>query len=424
MAHRGSITCSCAVAVLFVASGARGNGAFPDEFSVHFPTGSPSRILIGANFGLLISEDQGATWRYSCEPWVVAGSNAAINPESSVSYYQVTADGVVLADAVNVTRSADVGCTWPTATGSLDGQVITDIFASPADPRFVLAAVAIVNGGYIVASHDGGTKFDAPHLLDTADVLTGIEIARSNPAVLYATSIGTSGGSATLLKSTDQGATWTTRLIPTSGPGTQPRVLAVDPADENKVYVRLISGIHDAIAITSDGGQSFQDALTIDGRFTSFLRATDGTLYAGTAGGTLYVRAPGATDFTLRPAPHLRCLGQRFGEPKRFYACGDFTLDGYNLYFTDDGGTTFTPVMKFTDIQGPLGCLSTTCAAHWERIQGVLGIGTVPDAGQGGGGGGGGGGTPSGGSHCGSVGAGATTLLLLLAFTLRRGSHS
>src|SRR2546425_5825580 len=111
------IAAFAAVTVFTAASPVLANGAFPDEFSIHFPPNAPHRILVGANFGLLVSEDDGATWRYSCEPWIVAGSNAAVNPESSVIFYQVTADGVLLADAVNITRSADQACTWPTATG-------------------------------------------------------------------------------------------------------------------------------------------------------------------------------------------------------------------------------------------------------------------------------------------------------------------
>src|SRR5690242_14444093 len=143
-----------AAAFALAASGAvRANGAFPDEFSIHFQPNAPTRILVGANFGLLISEDEGATWRYACEPWIVAGSNAAVNPESSVSFYNVTADGALLAQAVNVTRSADEACTWPTSTGALEGQVITDTFASPTDPTLVFATVAIANGSYVVASH-------------------------------------------------------------------------------------------------------------------------------------------------------------------------------------------------------------------------------------------------------------------------------
>ena len=32
---------------------------------------------------------------------------------------------------------------------------------------------------YIVASNDGGKSFDTPHLYETPDFLTGVEIARS-----------------------------------------------------------------------------------------------------------------------------------------------------------------------------------------------------------------------------------------------------
>jgi photosystem II stability/assembly factor-like uncharacterized protein len=400
---------------------ARANGAFPDEFSVHFPPGAPNRILVGANFGLLVSDDNGATWRYTCEPWIVAGSSAAVNPEASVSFYQVTPQGVLLAAAVNITRSADEACTWPIATG-LQGEIIADIFASPSDANFVLAIIAVANGSYIVASHDGGKTFDPTRLYDTEDLLTGIEIARSDPAVVYATSVRTSGGGALLLQSTNSGVqgSWTPHTIPV-GSGTQPRILAVDPVDKNTVYVRLLTGVTDAIMVTTDGGQSFQTLLSINGQFTSFLRATDGTLYVGTAGGQLYVRPAGTTEFLLpRPAPRLRCLGQRFGEPKRIYACGDFVLDGYSLYSTDDGGQTFTPVMKFTDILGPLTCaaVSSNCAAHWERIKGVLGIGAPIDAGQGDAG------NPpppsSPGGSCVSLSADAAALLVLLAFSLRR----
>src|SRR5207248_1155819 len=233
-----------------------------------------------------------------------------------------------------------------------------------------------------------GKTFDATHLYDTTtDVLTGIESSRSQPSTVYAISASSNGMATNLLRSTSSGArdTWMPRSIPAAA-GTQSRILAVDPADANTVYVRVLGGTSDAILITTDGGQSFQAPFTIRGQLTSFVRATDGALYAGTSGGDLYVRPPGATAFNSTPlrAPHLRCLGQRFGEPKRIYACGDMVIDGYSLYFTDDGGNTFTPVMKFTDLQGPLSCgpVQTNCAAHWNRIQGVLGIGATVDGGQ------------------------------------------
>src|SRR5229473_2111041 len=353
------IAAFAAVTVFTAASPVLANGAFPDEFSIHFPPDAPHRILIGANFGLLVSEDDGATWRYACEPWVVAESNAAL-ASANVIFYQVAADGVLLADAANLTRSTDVACTWPTSTGSITGQVITDFFPDPNDATFVVAEIAVSTGSYIIASHDGGKTFDAPHLYDTPDLLTGIEIARSKAGVVYATSVpSNSGGTAKFLASTNSGAvgTWTaTELrIP---PGTQPRILAVDPLDEKKVYLRLLMGLSDAMAVTLDGGQTFKTVLNINGQFSSFLRAGDGAIYAGTMDSKLYVRPGSATDptaFTSHHAPHLRCLGQRPGTI-RIYACADMTLDGFSLGSSDDNGATFQPVMSFTQLLGPLTC--------------------------------------------------------------------
>jgi hypothetical protein len=366
------------LAALLWSARAQGNGAFPDEFSIHFPAGAPDRILVGANFGLLVTEDDGATWRYSCEPYVTSGSSAALS-QALVRYYQLTADGAILANSTNVTRSVDVGCNWPTSGGSIAGKVVTDVFADPNDPSFVLAIVATVQGTFIVGSHDGGQSFGAT-LYSTTGVLTGIEISRSTPGVVYATEVSVNGQTSTLLRSVDSGLHWTPMTIPTPA-GTQPRILAVDPESADSVYVRLLTGTTDAIGVTVDGGATFDVPLSITGAFSSFLRASDRTLYAGTLAGDLWVRPPGATSFQHRTGPHFRCLGQRPGTT-RIYACADMILDGFSVGTSDDGAMTFQHVMKFTELKGPLTCpeVQTACAAHWARIQQVLGL-TGADAG-------------------------------------------
>jgi hypothetical protein len=409
------------VAIALTATGAaRANGAFPDEFSIHFPPDAPHRIFMGANFGLLVSEDDGGTWRYSCEPWVVAGSNAAL-ASANVGFYQVTAAGAILANSVNLTRSSDAACTWPISTGSVSDHVVSDFFPDPTDATFVLAIViGSAGGSYIVASHDGGTTFDAPHLYDTPDLLTGVEIARSKRGVVYATSVSTSG--ATFLASTNFGAfdSWTPTALDV-GQGTQPRILAIDPANEKTVYLRLLTGSSDAISMTTDGGQTFRTIVTINGQFSAFLRAADGALYAGTRDGNFYVQAAGTTGFATRSGPHFRCLGQRPGAT-RIYACADMIVDGHSLATSDDNGLTFHPMMSFTQLLGPLTCapVQTNCAAHWERIQGVLGIGAAADAGQTNSGGGSGGG---GGSHCASAGADLSVLLGLAVILWRQAER-
>lgn len=403
------------------APAARADGAFPDEFSIHFLPDAPHRIYVGANFGLLLSEDDGATWRYACEPWVVTGSNAALS-YASVMFYQLTADGALIATSLQVTRSSDLACTWPAATGAVAGQTIADVFPDPNDKDFVLAIVVVAGppaSSYIVASHDGGKTFDSTRLYETADLLTGVEIARATPGLVYATSTSVSGGTAKFLQSTSSGAagTWTATDLANLSPATEPRILTVDPVDANKVYLRILGGTTDEIRLTEDGGKTFKTILPpITGRLSAFLRAGDGTLYAGTRSGQLYVQPAGATGFTSHAAPHFRCLGQRPGSA-RIYACTDLVVDGYSIASSDDGGATFQKVMSFTEILGPLTCdpVRTNCTAHWNRIQGVLGI--PPDAGQADAGGG----PPqTGKSSCASAGATAACITVLALFAFRR----
>ena len=53
------------LAALALVPAARANGAFPDEFSIHFPGRRKPPDLRRGELRLLVSEDDGATWRYS-----------------------------------------------------------------------------------------------------------------------------------------------------------------------------------------------------------------------------------------------------------------------------------------------------------------------------------------------------------------------
>jgi hypothetical protein len=344
--------------------------------------------MLGTNFGLVVSQDSGHSWLFICELFIT-GSGADI-----VNYYKIGADGVIIAITfVNLWRSSDGGCTWTRGTGSVASVDVLDAFIDPNDPTFVLA-LAQSNGGTggtgIYPSHDGGLTFGAA-LYTTPDLLTGIEIARSDGNVIYATQVhaANSGGQggAYLLRSSDRGKTWNPQALNVSA-ATVPRIAAVDLANANVVYLRfLASNTTDQIAVTSDNGGTMSILGTLSTGnvfFTSFLRANDGTLYAGTSSSDLYVQSPGARGFTKRVGPRARCLGQRIGE-SRIYACGDGFLDGYNLGYSDDGANTFKPMMKFNDIAGPLTCpaVQSFCASQYQNLLQTLNgsdAGT-PDAG-------------------------------------------
>src|SRR5689334_2030057 len=43
------------------------DGAFPDSMQIFVPADAPHRIILATNFGLITSDDDGATWEWSCE---------------------------------------------------------------------------------------------------------------------------------------------------------------------------------------------------------------------------------------------------------------------------------------------------------------------------------------------------------------------
>ena len=183
-------------------------------------------------------------------------------------------------------------------------------------------------------------------------------------------------------------------------------LLAVYPDDANTVYLRLSSSTGgDALLVTTDGGQTTRTLLQLASAFSGFVLASDRTLYVGTASGQLWSRSALATQFTLHDGPLLRCLGERAG---RLYACGDGLRDGFNLGVSDDGGSTFKPLLKFSDIQGPLSCepAQTACANDWLYLQRVLSV--TPKAG-------------GSGCRCGSAGGAGAAAAGLAALALARG---
>src|SRR4051812_34061259 len=111
------------LAVACFAGRAAADGAFPDELSVMLPASDPDRIVIGTNFGLVVSPDAGASWRYACEPYIT-GSALDV-----VSLYAAASDGTVMATSSSAFwRSADVGCTWTKAAGSVANAQPRDLF--------------------------------------------------------------------------------------------------------------------------------------------------------------------------------------------------------------------------------------------------------------------------------------------------------
>lgn len=361
---------------------ARADGAFPDSLGILLPADRSSDIVAVTNFGLLISSDDGETFRWVCEE--------AIGPYASP--YQLGPppdDRIVAVHYQGLSMSPDLGCTWLAAAGPF--ETLNDVFPDPGDPLHVLAIghAAPAEGepttGALLESTDGALTF-APPLFFTPPgaYLAGVEISRSAPDVVYLAMYGDPPGHAVLLRSEDRGGAWERiDLTPLLGAPVA-RIILVHPEDPDLLYLRLQDGGGtDQLAIYDHTTGEGRIALQLDFLMTAFLLRSDGAVIVAASDGTAFLSEDGAETFDpWVGAPRFRALGERDGV---LYAVADNFQDGFAVGRSRDLGETWEPLVRFDQIRGPLQCgdIPATCAGPWEGLKDLFGIDPTGDAGPG-----------------------------------------
>ncbi len=378
------MTRTCALVALLwttLPSVASANGAFPDSQQILLPADQPHEILLATNFGLVMSEDDGATWRYVCEE--------AVAPLAFL--YQVgpaPADRLFALSQIGLVSSTDAACTWTVSQTPYVAANASDAFPDPTDPMHVLAIAPMpTDAGITTAlweSKNGGMAFDAAPLFVSPQgaQLTGVEIARSAPQNLYLTMFGPLGlQHPYVLHSSNGGGAFQTfdEIAATSAPF---YLAAVDPADPLKAYLRITTSPGESLGITDDGGMTLRIPLVFTGAaaMTCFLRRPDGTLLVGANDGRAYRSKDGGLTFPAWPnVPHLRALAERGGI---LYAAGSNVQDGFALASSVDEGASWQPLLRFSQIEGPTACVATICAQPFAVLKDTPGFADpLPDAG-------------------------------------------
>jgi MYXO-CTERM domain-containing protein len=408
-----AIVLVCAVAAWPAA--ARANGAFPDSQTVLTPADQPNRIMLVTNFGLVLSEDGGQSWQWSCERDDNAfGMLYQLGPAPRRRLFTSAFKGLAFSD--------DGSCGWQIAGGLLSTRAVTDFFPDPIDANRVLA-IAIANATYgVYGSSDGGSTFDTTVYVASGDAITGVEIARSDPDIIYLAMNTSADTRPKLARSSNGGATFVaTDLMKDLGTGII-RIIAVDPVDPNLVWLRWMAVEAQAIAVTRDGGATASKPLPLTaGYFTSFVQLPSGTLLVSAvinAGTTtvLYRSHDGGRNFEPLPnQPNIRALSHRNG---LVYAATENFADGYALGVSSDEGSTWRGVMAYDQIEAILPCLRSDpqCQASCLALAGAgpMSPGMIWEekvcaanpSGSGGAGGGGAGGGDAGAAGAGPGGAG------------------
>jgi hypothetical protein len=397
-----------ATIITLVCARAHANGAFPDSDQVLTPTVAPHRVLLGTNFGLVISEDDGMTWHLACEQAMVPASTMQpcvrlySDNASADTLFAVTTQGLAV-----LTQGA---CANQLAQGPFLDVGVSDAFADPSDPThvFAIALASSSAGGQVTGlyeSKDTGAHFGDPLLQAPSGVfLSGVEVSRSDPMTVYLTTYGTATPPAppTLHRSSDRGASFMSFDLSATLGMQRIRLASVDPANPQRVFLRTsnkdASGLNvDSLAITEDGGMTVRVPLTLPSNYymTAFLLRADGTMlvtglqpnpngmsgacgavdFTGSVGSVAYQSTDGGHTFTpWATAPHVRALAERNGT---LYVAANNFADGYAVATSTDGGATFSPILHYNQIGGVLSCPSVqaACAQFWTSLASTFGIG-------------------------------------------------
>jgi hypothetical protein len=317
------------------------------------------RILAGTSFGLVLSEDGGLTWRWICpgayegrstdDQWVAIGPSGALHAAGRYSVGSAGADG----------------CDWTETTVFDEFEPGAHDMMLVPDGRVLFAHGPIgVDNAVRIADAAGGHPAVLGPLRKV--VLDSMRVAPSDPMRLYVAQWGPTDGTpprrAVINRSDDGGMTWTPHEVPLEGFERYMSILGVDPADPDRLIVRMQNPVGgERVLLSEEGGVtgSWRAVLTLE-YVDAGVWGSAGAFVGGALDG-LWHSPDGITWTQVRELLTPHCLVMHEGE---LWACGNDWSDGFAIGRSADGGRTFEPVLRLGRIREPLSCAAGTSVAE------------------------------------------------------------
>jgi len=368
--------------VVAAAGAAFANGTAQPDSVAFFADATPAGdFAMNTTFGFLFSEDAGATWEWTCHEAVIG--TAPFTPGATRApngaFYVTTPLVLGIDPTLTLFRTDDRGCTW-TGNESLRNRTVRTLAFRPGDDAAVVA-IGSSSGGLGVAwrSSDAGITFGDPVLEVPEHIFTTVHYAPSDPQRIYVAALKQSVPQASVLYRSDDGGTgWT--ALPFAFVDQPPiRVLAVDPADADVLWLRNDAAV-DRVFRSTNGGVSFALAHSVGADVLGMALTDNGAsrwLAIAQTNGLLHATAARPAFAEVPGSPIARCVE---AEGDALYVCAHPYQDPYAAAFTVDGGASFDTAMSFQRITGPLaGCPAGTsqpsiCEPLWPIVRQNLGL--------------------------------------------------
>jgi hypothetical protein len=357
--------CALVVAVCLLAAAPARAHAPPYATDIRWiGESAATKIVVRTNRGLLVGDSASRAFRLVCND-AFRAALVEVVPTAELP------DGGLLVGtyAAGLLRSDPTFCDFEPV--GPEGMSPIDVKSDLEGNARALLLPLDGSDGSLFESNDGAASFRALSPVGTAP--TAYVSAPSNSQRVYVSTNTTSGNSSTghVLSSDDGGKQFTDRVIELDGSELRAFVLAVDPEDSERVFVRTQSrdGLTpERLLRSEDGGQTFQTVLHAEGPLTVAL-AGGGTVWAGSATGLYRSRDSGATfaPSTDNGLVRISCLAVRAGE---LYACALNELE-FGVLVSKDDGATFDWFLRFSQVTARAECSPTSdegarCAAAFE----------------------------------------------------------
>jgi uncharacterized protein (TIGR03382 family) len=323
--------------------------------SIDFRKGHDQDVAVGLTFGMAITHDGGATWRWMCEKALHYGF--PILPE-----YAFARSGALYCGSHGGLIVNRDGCSFEQTANGL--TFMSTVTLGPDDA--VYAAASDLSDGRIYKSTDDGATFPTSVMpAQLGDWWTSIEVAPSDAQRVYLAGYRVGSPRTFLLfRSDDGGASFQPMSASglTTSVDSEIFVGGIGHTDPDTLYLRVTYQIEDAVSDaifrSIDGGQSWSKVFMRNAGLAFILRANGDLVVSGVNVGTHRSTDGGDTWTELVDATTLGCFAESSAD--ELWACTNNygPADAAVMKTTDF--TQWTKVLRFQDIAGPADCPAGT----------------------------------------------------------------